>query len=269
MTATTPSVTRVDWSASTLLSLVRAEYRKAVSTSTWWALLVPAALLCWLVGLVTAKAGGLAFTVPVTQALSLASFGSKFAAIFGVVCASAEFRHRTITTSYLSAPGRPQLLVAKAALAGAVGVGYALICSLAGVLGVLMGGASLSDDGDVTLGVSAVSLVLFLLWAVLGVGLGALLANQLTAIIGLLVYLVLVEQLVGAFASLSDLGRVQDFLPGGAASASLTNLAATSGLGEALTAALPPWWVSLLIFFGYTLAVFAAGMLVSQARDIT
>lgn len=266
-----PVSNRVGWSGPVLLALVLSEYRKAVSTSAWWALLVPAALICGLVGLISAKAGGLAATVPTTLALALSSFGSKFAAIFGVVCSSAEFRHRTITTSYLTAAGRPQLLVAKAVLAGVVGAGYALVCSVVGVLGMMVGGGSFVDDFGTTVGVTAAALLLFALWAILGVGLGALLANQLSAIIGLLVYLLLVEQLITGFASLSDLGRIQDYLPGGAAAATLTTLASTSSgsLGDLFSSTLLPWWISLVIFVGYTLVVYAAGMAVAQARDVT
>jgi ABC-2 type transport system permease protein len=276
MTASSPpTAQRVAWSGRVLLALIVSEYRKTASTSAWWALLVPAALICGLIGLIYAEVGGLAFNVQTTLALALSSFGSKFAVIFGVVCSSAEFRHRTITTSYLTASGRPQLLVAKAALSAAVGAGYAVVCSVVGVLGMLIGGGSFSNDfsNDFSdaLGVTAVAVLLFALWAVLGVGLGALLANQLSAIIGLLVYLLLVEQLISEFARLSDLGRIQDYLPGGAASASLTVLASGSsfGFGDLFSVSTLPWWMSLLIFLGYTLVVYAAGMAVAQSRDIT
>jgi ABC-2 type transport system permease protein len=270
MTASSPpTAQRVAWSGRVLLAQIVSEYRKAASTSAWWALLVPAALTCGLIGLIYAELGGLAFSVQTALALALNSFGSKFAVIFGVVCSSAEFRHRTITTSYLTASGRPQLLVAKAALAAAVGAGYAVVCSVAGVLGMLIGGGSFSNDFGDALGVTAVAVLLFALWAVLGVGLGALLANQLSAIIGLLVYLLLVEQLIGEFARLSGLGRIQDYLPGGAASASLTVLASGSSFDDLFSVSTLPWWVSLLIFLGYTLVVYAAGMAVAQSRDIT
>jgi ABC-2 type transport system permease protein len=259
---------RVGWTWPVLASQCSSECRKIVSTSAWWALLLPAALICWLVGLISAKAGGLTFSAPTTVAFALTSVGSKFAAIFGVVSATAEFRHHTITTSYLTAPGRPQLLVAKAVLAAGVGAGYAVVCSILALLGMLMGGGSFNGEFGEAMGVAAVALLVFALWSLLGVGLGALLANQVSAIIGLLVYLLLVEQLISGFAALSDIGRIQEYLPNGAASAALTSLASQSSFGELFSVNVP-WWVSLLIFLCYALVIYAAGMAVSQARDVT
>jgi hypothetical protein len=248
---------------------VRSEYRKAASTSAWWALLIPAALLCWLIGLIMAKIAALATTFPISQAFALSVIGTKFIAIFGVVCTTSEHRHRTVTTSYLVSSGRLQLLLAKAALAGAVGVGYAVVCSLLSAVGILMAGGDLGDGTGEFFGVSAVSLVVFLFWAVLGVGLGALLNNQAAAIIGLLVYLMLGEQLINAFAVATSVGHIQGYLPGGASSDSLNNLAASGAIGELLSESTMPWWLSLIIFIAYAIAIFAAGVAVARMRDVT
>jgi hypothetical protein len=273
MTASSPPAgNQVGWSGPVLLALVVSEYRKTLSTAAWWALLVPAALICGLVGLFTALAGRSTSTGPTMLAFALSHLGiSTFAAIFGVVCSSAEFRHRTITTSHLVAAGRPQLLVAKAMFASVVGAGYALVCSVLGALGMLAGGGSLADNVGGTIGFVAVAVVVFALWAVLGVGLGTLLANQLGAIIGLLMYLLLVELVINVLAVLSGLGRIENYLPGGASAATLTTLASSSGtdVGGLFDATPLPWGVSLTIFFGYTLLIYAAGMAVAQARDIT
>jgi ABC-type transport system involved in multi-copper enzyme maturation permease subunit len=264
------SAQRMSWSMPVLWALIKAEVRKTLSTSAWWALLVPAALLCALVGLVTSAAGGLTFTPSLSQAIALGSFGAKFAVVFGVVCASAEFRHRTITTSYLTASGRAQLLLAKVVVSSAAGVVYAVVCSILGLLGMILGGGDFSgDDLGTTFEVSAIAIVIFALWAIIGVGLGALISNQLSAIIGVLVYLLLVEQLVSAFASLSDLGRIDDYLPGGAAAATLNGLAGDGVFGAAFGGSELPWWLTLLIFLGYALVTLLVGAAVAQSRDIT
>jgi ABC-2 type transport system permease protein len=259
------------WSGRALLRLVVAELRKAMSTSAWWALLVPAALVALLVTLVQAEFAGLAFLPSLAQAWALGSFAARFAVVFGLVVATAEYRHRTITTSYLTAPGRPQLLVAKVVLATAAGVVYALVCAVFGLLGMLMGGGSGLGGSDLAgvLRVSAVALLTFALWAVLGVGIGTLISNQLAAIIGVLVYLLLMENIIVGLATVSNLGRIDDYLPGGAASASLTGLAETNPFGGALTGLTLPWWVALLIFIGYTGVAVLAGAAAAQRRDIT
>ncbi|HEX4252378.1 MAG TPA: hypothetical protein VH008_31250 [Pseudonocardia sp.] len=256
------------WSPKTLLGLLVAELRKTLSTAAWWALLVPAGLIALLVTLVTAEAAGLAFTPSLAQSLALGSFSAKFAVVLGLVCATAESRHRTLATSYLTAPGRPQLLVAKVVVAAVLGAGYGLFSAVFGLLGMVFGGGQVtgSELGSV-FEVSAVALVVFALWAVLGVGLGTLVNNQLAAIVGVLVYLLLVEQIIGGLASLSNLGRIDDYLPGGSATASLTGLAGSEPFGTFGGFGVP-WWLALLIFFGYALVAVLAGAAAAQRRDI-
>lgn len=258
------------WSPGTLVNLVVSETRKTLSTAAWWALLVSAGLLSALVTLVTAEAGGLAFTPSLAQAIALGSFAAKFAVVFGLVCASAEYRHRTITTSYLTAPGRPQLLVAKVVVAAVMGAVYAVVAAVLGLLGMLFGGATVtgSDLGTVV-EVSAAAILVLALWAVLGVGLGTLINNQLAAIVSVLVYLLLVEQIISGLAALSELGRIDDYLPGGAASAVLTGLSGEGLFGGAFSGMTLPWWVALLIFLGYAVVAVLAGAAGAQRRDIT
>jgi len=152
----------------------------------------------------------------------------------------------------------------------AAGAGYAVVCGLFGLLGMLLGGGRLNGPelGGV-FEVSAVAMLVFALWAVLGVGLGTLLRNQLAAIVGVLVYLLLVEQIISGLASLSSLGRIEDYLPGGAGTASLTGLAESGPFGGSFGGLVVPWWLALLIFAGYTTVAVLAGAAAAQRRDIT
>lgn len=258
------------WSGRGLLGLVAAEFRKALSTSAWWALLAPAALISLLVTLIQAEFGGLAFLPSLAQAFALGSFAAKFAVVFGLVCATAEYRHRTIVTSYLTAPGRAQLLVAKVVIAAAAGVVYALICALFGLAGMLLGGGSVGG-ADLTgvVQVSAVSLLTFALWAVLGVGVGTLVSNQLAAILCVLIYLLLVETIISGLAAVSGLGHIDGYLPGGSATASLTGLAESSPFASTFSGLTLPWWIALLIFVGYTVLAVLAGAAAALRRDVT
>ncbi|MDT7670785.1 MAG: type transport system permease protein [Pseudonocardiales bacterium] len=260
------------WSAPALLGLLVAEFRKMMSTAAWWALMLPAALIALLVTWVTAAAAGLAFTPSLAQALALGSFAAKFAVVLGLVCATSENRHRTLTTSYLTAPGRPQLLLAKIVVGALFGAACAVFSALFGLLGMLIGGGGGAVSGtefSSVLAVSAVSVLVFALWAVLGVGLGTLINNQLAAIVGVLVYLLLVEQIISGLASLSNFGRIDDYLPGGSASASLTGLAGSEPFGGSFSGLGLPWWLALLIFFGYAVVAVLAGAAAAQRRDVT
>ncbi len=269
------------WSVQALRGLVVAEVRKTLSTSIWWALLIPAAVLCLLVNLATALGEGIAYAPAVGMSFALGSISSKFAAVYGVICATGEFRHRTITTSYLTAAGRTQLISAKVLVAAAVGVVYAIGSVAFGLLGVLLGGGSLAG-ADLTggfgggggvvgplLAVCAVSLLTFALWAALGVGVGTLIGNQLATIVGVLVYVLLVEQIIVVLASLGGLGQLEPYLPDGSAGATLKSLVGDSPLSGILGTSGLPWWLTLIIFAGYSAIAVLAGAAMSQHRDIT
>jgi ABC-type transport system involved in multi-copper enzyme maturation permease subunit len=115
-----------------------------------------------------------------------------------------------------------------------------------------------------------VAVVTFALWGVLGVGVATLLSSQLAAIVAVLVYLLLVEQVVSGLVSLSGLGQIESYMPGGAANTALTDLANEGTLaGTLLGSGTTPWWLALLIFAGYAALAVLAGAAVAQRRDIT
>ncbi|WP_028926044.1 ABC transporter permease [Pseudonocardia acaciae] len=268
-----PAARTVDagpWSVPALRGLIVAELRKTLSTSAWWGLLIPAALLSGLYALAAAASAGLSFSPALTQVFGLDFFASKFAMVFGAVCATAEYRHRTITTTFLTAPGRGQVVVAKAAVAALVGAVYGLVASVFGLLGTLIGGANLAgvDTGPV-FAVSAASLPVFALWAVLGVGVGMLISNQLGAIVLLLLYVLLGERIINLFVALSDLGNIGDYLPAGSGTAALAELAGDGLFGASLTRGSLPWWGALLVFAGYAALAVLGGIAAARRRDVT
>lgn len=256
--------------AGEMVLLLRSELRKTYSTAAWWALLIPAALLSLLVNLVTAQGNALAFTPGLGMAIALGSFSSKLAVVYGVICASSEFRHRTITTSFLTASGRPQLIVAKAVVAGLVGAVYGAVSGIAGLLGAMFAGGLSVGLPPNLLSVCGLAVVTFALWGVLGVGVATLLSSQLAAIVAVLVYLLLVEQVVSWIISLSGLGQIEPYMPGGAANTALTELASEGTLaGTLMSGGTLPWWLALLIFAGYAVVAVLSGAAVAQRRDIT
>jgi len=252
------------------VALLRSELRKTYSTAAWWALLIPAALLSLLVNLATGQGNGLAFSPGLGMALALGSFSSKLAVVYGVVCASSEFRHRTITTSFLTAPGRAQLIVAKAVVAGLVGAVYGAVSGIAGILGAMFAGGLSGGVPENLLAVCAVAVLTFALWGALGVGVATMMSSQLAAIVAVLVYLLLVEQVVSGLVSLGGWGQIESYMPGGAANTALTELASEGTLaGTLLGGGTTPWWLALLIFAGYAVLAVLAGAAIAQRRDVT
>ena len=95
------------------------------------------------------------------------------------------------------------------------------------------------------------------LFAVLGVALGALIRNQIAAILGVLVWVLIIEALVVSF-----LPKIGKWLPGGALNGILQ---ATGPNGESY---LPVWGASLVLI-GWTALFALAAAATTQRRDVT
>jgi ABC-2 type transport system permease protein len=179
-----------------------------------------------------------------------------FATVVGIMSATAEYRHGTITPSLLAQPSRPLLLAAKgvaAALAGVLqGVVGAVVC-----LGVALPWLALVDHAAVGAGdvarAALGTVAGVALFGVLGAALGALVRSQVVALVAGLVWLVLGEGLL--LALVPEVGR---WPPSGA-------LAALTGSSPDVL----PAWAGALLLAGYALVLRAAAIAVERRRDGT
>ena len=170
-----------------------------------------------------------------------------------------EFRHNTITSTLLITPDRKRMFGAKlaASASSASPPASSRRCSLAIALPWLaQRDVDLGAHGTDILVVLAGGIAATALGALMGVGLGALMTNQTLAVTATLIWVFVVETLLGSFAS--GIGR---FFPGAAASA-MSSVAPP--IGDAL-----PFWIAGLLFAGYALVVAEAGTRLVARRDIT
>ena len=150
-----------------------------------------------------------------------ALMSALFAALLGALSITSEFRHGTIRPTLLATPARGLVIVAKVLATMLIGAGFgfvaAIIAASAGAVALRARSVDVRlDGGDYALliagGVIAASL-----WAALGVGLGAIVRNQVPALVGICAWLLFVENLlVGDFRLIGDVGRL---LPGAAGQA--------------------------------------------------
>jgi hypothetical protein len=190
------------------------------------------------------------------------AFAAAFAALIGLMAMTSEFRHGTIRATFVFTPARTRVVIAKMLASIVVGLGFGLLgSSLSLGTGVAIirarGYDVLIDSGDVRrllLG----TMVMSALWAALGVGLGALVRNQVAAIVGLFAWVFVVEILL--FQYLPAAGR---YAPGAAGTAMTGDTVGDSSI-NLLSA---PAGGALLA--GYA-AIFAlAGALAINRRDVT
>jgi ABC-type transport system involved in multi-copper enzyme maturation permease subunit len=255
--------------------LIRAELLKIWTTKVAWGMLgltvafvlLNVVVLVALAGVGDDDGGLPSMSDPdmVRATYSSGTAGILFMMILGIMGISGEYRHRTITQAFLTTPRRERVMMAKL-------VGYALAGAAAGVISVLLtvaialpaielkdGPASPLDNGVPT--VLAGTVLATALYALVGLGLGSLLRNQVAAIVVAVGWVQLVEGItVGA---LPEVGR---WLPGGAVQAIVR---ADIGVGTAGVDELLPAWGGAVLLLGYGLVFAAVAALTTIRRDIT
>lgn len=256
-----------------MIRLVRAELAKVLTTRTWLAVLavllgyvlLNALALLFLEELTQGQAGaeavpGLGTAQGVRNVWASAGGGYVLTLVLGILVVTAEYRHRTITATLLAQPHRSRVVVAKLVATAVLAVGLALA---AAALVAAVAVPVLAAKDAVALPAGEVAAILvggavgMVLYGLLGVAVGALVRNQVAALVGALVWVLLVEALLVAF--LPDVGR---WLPGGAVSSLVR---ATSYGGEQLLAP----WAAAVVLLGYVVALTAAAVTTTQRRDVT
>lgn len=241
--------------------LVRAEITKLRATRSTWVLGTIAVLFCVLWTVLTALVFGdnLPADQQIENVYQNAQQGYLFALIFGILGMAAEYRHQSVTWSFLLTPRRARVLAAKAAAYGLVaGPILALACTagtVAAAIGMLAGqGRPLFTVGVVP--VLAGSALATVLYTVIGLSLGALLRHQVGAIAVAFVWFYYAEFLLVWY--LPAVGR---WVPSGAAKA-------LSGW-HLETAALLPAWAGGVVMLGYAALLGTAAAAVALRQDVT
>lgn len=264
-----------------MISLVRAEFLKLRTVWSTWILYALSAVvvggIAAIVGFAPHRRQGVGVLFPTRGSVpwfdtvfSILAIALDFALVLGVLVVTSEYRHKTVTPTYLVEPRRGRVTTAKLLVSGGGGLVVAVVAGIVGLaFGFAVVGAGIGHSGEMLTefrhvwpGVAAAAV----LYAVYGVGLGALLKNQAVSIVvGLGVTAVIEPILNGALPSV---GR---WLPSEAAQA-LESVTARpevrGGLGADLVH-LIPWWAGALVLLGYGVVLAAAGSFTTLRGDVT
>jgi ABC-2 type transport system permease protein len=243
-------------------SLIRAEMLKLRTVGGPWLVLAagPVLVIAGISGLVVSGAN---LHDPVTQAKALAHVGltAIFPLAFGILAVAGEYRHKTITDTYLSTPARGRVIGAKL-------LTYALFGTLAAVVSTIVAlGAAAAwwsakgvsfDWGQTAMWTTIGGGIAWnAAFAAMGVGLGALIRNLTGAIAVALAWIALIEGIVGQL--IGNLARWLPFYAGQALGA---------GGKSMLPQALLPRWGAALVLAAYTAAFTVAAIATSVRRDV-
>jgi ABC-2 type transport system permease protein len=190
--------------------------------------------------------------------LSAGTSAALFAALIGVMATTSEFRHGTIRPTFVVTPHRSRVIEAKvlasllmgflfglAAIALSFGLGYAILAGR---------DISFALDANHVVWLFVGTPLMTAAWAALGVGLGAVVRNQVFAVIGLIVWAMLVDNLLrGLVPSIGGYTLV-------GASAALV-----ADPTDYVLAAAPGG----LLLLGYVAAFVVAGGILVARRDVT
>lgn len=248
-----------------MTALVGAELLKLRTTRAW---------IGYVLGLVALTAIGAATQIQAADTFELegtefqrdlyapAAVAGLIAFLLGITAVTWEWRHGTITPTFLATPRRERVVVAKVLSASLVG----LVLAIVGVLVVLAVAVPWYEIEDVSLSFGTEiwgrlgRLVLAtILWGAVGAAFGSVVHSQVGALIGGILWLLLGESLVVVLLGLIDAERVGEFLPGRA----LDALEGSQG-GDGLEP-----WAGALVGLGYLVAITALGVLRTLRRDVT
>lgn len=273
-----------------MIPLIRSELLKYTSTRTAWGL----TLGMFITGLgFAALFGALLVHGDILEGIKLADavdpivlarivytsaiqFGYLLALVIGVLCIGQEYRHKTVSGTFLATPRRSRVIGAKVLalvlIAAVSGVVHVLGSVIGG--GLILGFADLPvfPEGGQLIKTLALMCLVLALWTLIGLGIGVLIPNQVTALILAIAVAWIVEPLAGFGLTFVDWGEtVLRFLPSQVTASMLDVFTGTDPvLRSALGGANEPltWWVAALVLLAYAGVMAFIGLLLTRSRDI-
>lgn len=193
--------------------------------------------------------------------IGVASIAAIFTMILGILIVTWEYRHGTITQTFLATPRRERVIGAKLGVSFVAG---AILAALAIVVALIVALFWISLDlergqwelaGRIVLGAG--------LWGVLGAGLGAVIQSQVGAIVSAFVWFLVAEPLLGL-----PLDSTADYLPG-----SVIDRLQNTDVVEASSEGFVPehtysLWVAALLATAYAAGFAALGIASAVRRDV-
>lgn len=244
-----------------MIPQIRAELLKIRSTRTTLGLLLGLIGLVLLFSLLT----GLLTNAPLLSGkenqLTLVGDGTiagVFSALAGIMLVTSEYRFGTIRPTFLFNPNRDRVFGSKI-VAGAIAgfvfgvIGEGLVLFVGTIILSARGIPFALSGGDMAL-LLVGTLIGSALWGVIGVGLGAIIPNQVGAVIILLAWGFVAENIV--FGLLPSVGR---YMPVHAQNA-MIGLTSAHLLGAGLGAA---------VLVAWTVVLCAAGLSLLRRRDVS
>jgi len=204
--------------------------------------------------------------------LGIAGLTLFLPALLGVFAVAGEYQHRTIVTTFITAPRRGTVLVAKLLVYAFAGLGYGILLAAstgavlllhAGISGTPLGLASADLARDLA-GVALAAVA----YTAIGVAVGAITRNLLLAAGIVLGWFYLIEPMI---MLIPGINTAYPLLPGGATASLVGFTFLTDAMSAQLHLSGPSIlspWVGALVLFVYAAVAAAIAFVLPLRRDI-
>ncbi|MBE7188021.1 ABC transporter permease [Jatrophihabitans endophyticus] len=250
-----------------MIRLIHAEFRKLRTTQVWfWLLVATVAVAGLLVVAQIAPSGGVRSAHDVPDMFTSSVTVDVVVFVLGVLGVTTEFRYQTITPTLLQTPSRWAVVTAKLLTYTVVGVAYAAAAVIVQLLVAVPWLAAKNIHVDYSNGRIVHALVgvfvVVALFGIVGLGIGALLKNQIVAVVVGVIFLLVLENVIVAIPGVK---HAFPYTPGGAGAAILHTTGSRLVNGVSL---LPTWGgVVVLLLWAFVPALVGASYTLN--RDIT
>ncbi len=276
---------------------IAAEIRKVFTTKLWWGMALGLAVLAVVVSMGFAalvgssaatggeqQAQGNPFerlTVGTAQLIYSAGLIQGVTTLIplalGTLLITNEYRHKTITATFLSVPNRWTVMISKMIAVAVIGALYAVVhaaASVAGgasILALVKGQPTMLGDSEVLKSLG-IGLIAFVVWTLFGFGIGMLIRNQIAAVMVGIGIAFIVQAAVSVIFGIQGWYSALKWIPSNLTSNMLITADPTEGqtVDPASAASFfPHWWQAALVLLGYSLALAIIGAFLTTRRDVS
>jgi ABC-type transport system involved in multi-copper enzyme maturation permease subunit len=281
-------------------NLVRSEFRKILTTNTWWLFLVAVvALTAASFALNALQAHSILHAPPPSippnlspdqqrqiqatyaartnlafQAANLYTSGQYFGLLFvlllGILLVTNEFFHQTATATFLVTPRRTRVIAGKLTAsivsAAVLCVGTMVLCVIAGVVFLQIDGEGFALTDPAVVRALLLNLLAYAIWAVFGVGFGTLIRSQIAAVIVALALYLVASQVAATLIQLVALLTHADWVQ--KLAVAVPSVASQVMITGADLPGSPPQWLGAVVLVAYAVVAGTIGTLLTRSRDV-
>jgi len=278
-----------------VIGAIRSEIRKVFTTRLWWGMGLGMALLAALIAMGFAALLGnadfddgsgsgnpfAAMTVGTAQLIYNAGIIQQMTILFplamGVLLITGEYRHKTISATFLSTPNRWVVLVSKMVAVAVTGALYAVLHAAASVAGAapiikfVKNQPTLLAEPKVweSLGIGILA---FIIWMLLGFSIGMLIRNQIAAVLIAVGATFVIQIALNIIFTVKEWYSAMKWIPGNLTSNMLITsdpLAGQTVNPQTQAQYFDHWWQAALVLIAYAAALSIIGAWLTTRRDVS